>query len=852
MKITLENFRCHSKKTFELPDKGLIALSGKKGKGKTSLLQAIVFAFFGECSVKPLAHGSKNCKVTLDYHSMHIVRSHRPSPHRLFLQIEEEEYTDDTAQSIIEKVIGLNYEEFMASSYIVQRSHNSVISMTPADQLRFIEKLSFMDADRQIYQKRFKEKVKECQENISYIEGKIESLTDHLQKERSRLPSPPQDNTLSENIPSLSELRSSERNIRSSLVENEKKLKKNQEELQKIKKEAERKHTILEQKKILDFELEQYRQKIAELGEIYSDADMEKKQKEIISLQTNIDYMKKYKSYMEAITTATSIRADTIEKLKKDMENLKIIPEEETIIIQKELEDLLEKERQFQEERELKEREKFFRESAEENHRRIIQEVKTTFTTVKTEKSHLIVTFLHKKTQTLTKEIAHLEETIQFLQKTIAEKELCGDVLDCPKCKTKLQYSNGELKVVEKTKIKKEERELRENPEEKLSQKVKEIASTRKLKADVDEWLKTLKSISELISKNPVVVPEPFDKKRLLQIRDTLSENQHKYSHYQKLQKELDALTSENPKLYPVSIRKLFEEAEDRKSFLPKRFEPFENIYKMEEDLVSLKEEFSENRKKINSYNTLSKEITLRETKLNTIHTSLSKTSFLHSPEKSAAALEEEYHSIRKINTELMENLEKIHTLISISTDYLSYQKDVERIAALSQEIDQTKEELTIQQRFLEGALGLMSSDKEAQILSLKTTISKINSYAEYYLRKIFDDEPISVTLHSHKLSQKGDAVSKINTVIEYRGDKYNSFGELCGGESQQCELAFLFGVNDMLGSNIVFLDECVNNLDGETNMKTINVLKKIAGNKLILIIAHEAVLGVFDEVIYF
>ena len=152
--------------------------------------------------------------------------------------------------------------------------------------------------------------------------------------------------------------------------------------------------------------------------------------------------------------------------------------------------------------------------------------------------------------------------------------------------------------------------------------------------------------------------------------------------------------------------------------------------------------------------------------------------------------------------------------------------------------------------------LGLVASDKEAQILSLKTTISKINLYSKWYLDRIFeeDKDKISVSLQSHKLSAKGDLKPKINTRINYKGCQYDSYDDFCGGESQKCELAFLFGVNDMLGSKIVLLDECVNNLDAENNMKILYTLKKITeqGNKLTIAISHEAVRGVFESVIDF
>jgi DNA repair exonuclease SbcCD ATPase subunit len=272
----------------------------------------------------------------------------------------------------------------------------------------------------------------------------------------------------------------------------------------------------------------------------------------------------------------------------------------------------------------------------------------------------------------------------------------------------------------------------------------------------------------------------------------------------------------------------------------------------MKENYEKLKEKISEERRKRSDTLSVDKEISTRQSKLKIIENSLSK-NFLSSDENKIQTLEKEFEELRTRSISISEKLSLLHETLSVAIDQEKYHKDVERLEILSQEIHSAKEELELYQRQLEGALGLIHSDKEAQILSLKTTLSKINSYSKFYLDKMFeDDDPMHVTLQSHKLSSTGDTIAKINTNIVYKGQTYNSFDEFCGGEGQKCELAFLFGVNDMLGSNMVFLDECINNLDSENNMKTLYLLKKICGNKLVVVISHEAIVGIFDEVIYF
>ena len=161
IKIILKNFRKFEKKELFF-DKHLTLISGKSGKGKTTIFMAIIFALTGE-GKKLITYGKTSCSVILEINIKNvqkicIMRSKRPNRLTVDLSYESSDrssliapttYEDKEAQAVIDDMFPQYYLGYMS-----QRVDNkSFILMSPMDKMRFIQKIAFGNENVEILHK---------------------------------------------------------------------------------------------------------------------------------------------------------------------------------------------------------------------------------------------------------------------------------------------------------------------------------------------------------------------------------------------------------------------------------------------------------------------------------------------------------------------------------------------------------------------------------------------------------------------------------------------------------------------------------------------------------------------------
>lgn len=181
IKIILKNFRKFEKNEF-LFDKHLTLISGKSGKGKTTIFMAIVFALTGE-GKKIVTYGKTSCSVKLeikmgDSKKLIITRTKRPN--RVVVEVDSNKnlYEDKEAQVIIDDL----FHQYQLG-YMSQRVDNkSFILMSPMDKMRFIQKIAFGNENVDVLNKHCRELIKERKDDMMLTSRQRETTQKMLEE----------------------------------------------------------------------------------------------------------------------------------------------------------------------------------------------------------------------------------------------------------------------------------------------------------------------------------------------------------------------------------------------------------------------------------------------------------------------------------------------------------------------------------------------------------------------------------------------------------------------------------------------------------------------------------------------
>lgn len=780
MRIKLKNFKKHLDKELILPDHGLILLSGKKGAGKSSILNAIYYALFGTIK-KPYSFGTNTTSVTLEYLNLEITRT--SSPNTVMVKVNGHTYEKEAAQGVINDRLKQDSKMFMLASYIVQKNNSSILSLPPTEQLALIHLLA-LDNKEVRYKEIIKELIRVNNEELSKIKAKYEYIQETYDKFIETFESvenPMQDDEIEKFKTRIDKFNDK----MSKLLDKQKQInillekKKNLENKISLKSEkmANYKESLQEKESTL-------REWKAKLENIPDDLN-----KEIQNLRSQIEYNENNVALERYKQELTEIKAENAEIKKAWIE----IPKEQA----------LEKYENLKENFEISE---------------LLVEIPLKEKNVK------------KLKEIVKQEIIKLTEKITKLQdnrtRYLKQESDSKTLKKCPKCKTFLIILGNELVV--STAPAKAESHFKEI----LAENEKDLGIAQSKLLEVREYNAILKDICDDFSWDP--------------------KKQEEYDHLKEYVKINSKLESENKDLiqaHKINQKKLQEKIQNLKTILELKKEFKNNIPPQNmQDRLSELTHLSEN---IKDYKT-NHEATNR--KCNEIIKNINELQDIINQSKlDLQELKKNNPDLKSKDNEITESIKKLkkqhsqdQEILEIVNKYLEYKKNEEELVKLQENLEKSEKECKKKESEYHGYLSLKEKYIKAEILSLNLVMNNINDRIDYFLDKFFIGNKLKAWL---EIIEAKNGL-KIDTKIMYQGEEYDKMNDLSGGEFDLCTLASICGINTLLYSPILMLDESLSSLDSQTNTETINILKEMAVDKLIIVCSHEAVRGIFDEII--
>lgn len=818
MEIQLQNFRCHREVSYSLPEQGLVLISGPYGVGKSSILNAISYAFYGELR-HPYTHGENSCKVIISYREMKITRTSRPN--RLLLEYKGVEYEDAPAQKMIERVLGMNYREFLASSYVIQRKNNSVLTMSPSEQLQFVEVLAFSKDQHLEYRQKFKQNVKDKRDNKIRCETKLSELEKRLEEAKTNAPDisklPPV-----EDLGTLEELETVEKSLEKEFKKSKETLGKLQKDLQRIREVEKEKEEAKEEIQKIEIKITSLEELRSKLGSEISLEDIQEQEKQVKETETLFKQTKAYEEYTIDLSRIKKLETDHLSSIKAHIKELEatIPPRKELLKLKNERDELEERQKKLVEIESLKVQKSQAISKFKEVQKKAGLKLKS---------SKAVIRNLHDQKDDLLSGIKEAEISISEHNNRMIYKEIESLVYECPSCSTKVRVQGKLLKKDEEI----EENSSETNHESLLEQENRKLKSLTDQLQNVELWLQDLEQVQPFLANK---IPK-LDQVDFSNVRDI----ERRLLEIENAQESLKDLRSKvKRKDFPQSIQDLRQELKVKKTTFPSRFKPSISLEKLEKKMAEYNETLEDTLRRQAERSSLNREINGFARDLKRLK---KRAKGQRIRTKTSSRIEEE---IQQHQCRISEIVEEMQT-ISTTKNYLQQYEKVNLVSELEKRVEKVQKVVSRAESKLKGAMGLQEAGKEAEVQAITQTISCINEHARIYLDKMFE-ETIHVSLENYRLTKSKTLKSQMNVRVEYKGQIYNSINELSGGERQMCELAFLLAVNDMLGSPIALLDECLNNLDGETHMNRLMDLQALVKDKLILVISHKGFSGIFDK----
>ena len=461
---------------------------------------------------------------------------------------------------------------------------------------------------------------------------------------------------------------------------------------------------------------------------------------------------------------------------------------------------------------------------------------------------------------TIQSKILKIEQDVENLVKTKERLRLSGKKYKCPQCSVYLSINPDSNKLVcyqDTDNISIDE------VNDELSRKKKRITKYKnnleKLKEnDIKhkEYIKQLESISSNF--------EEFDysEEMIQDIEEQIIDIEEKLSQYKKntdriniLKIKLSDKFFDNEVIKKLSHEitvlekeyKSYQDTEVVQSFdiQDESYDIIENKLYQQHTEISIEKEHIKNT--LNTIKSVNQDIENTNNQIKNLTETYDKNKKLsiRSISKHIHNNKEELQKLEKERQQIEENIKLIREWSINNDKYIQYSKQLQEFEKYKMQENEISEKL-------KSIYRLKDVIRDAESMCMTRILDSINNSVSSYLDIFFQIHPIKVTLSIHeeednlKTTQK---IGQVHLVVDYK-DMDADISILSGGELQRVVIAYNLALADLFNVPLILLDECTSNLDQELTETIVRGIRDNTVGKNILMIAHQVVSGIFDDVV--
>lgn len=173
--VTIKNMYAHKNTTINFTE-GKNYIVGPIGSGKTEVLQAIAFSFFGTTALRDKASSYKDIEVELNFNyknEVFLIKRKINDASFLILNKDTNQYEEivNSTSIVNQKIVslfGYNYDIFLLSNFCQQKKLAYFSELTPAKRLQYIDKISGIEEAKDLL-KYLTNKRKKLKDNINLL-----------------------------------------------------------------------------------------------------------------------------------------------------------------------------------------------------------------------------------------------------------------------------------------------------------------------------------------------------------------------------------------------------------------------------------------------------------------------------------------------------------------------------------------------------------------------------------------------------------------------------------------------------------------------------------------------------------